>query len=1533
MNFFLPQNNQARIELAEIADVKKQIISPSTSGPIIGIIQDGLLGSFIMTQADMKIDWKMAMNMLAYTSIEDKRMKEIVKGRQYTGSEVFSMIIPQRLNCVAPVEIVNGKLIKGIVASSSLGSNKQNNLIHLIWDEYGVNETSQFIADVQRLTNFFNANNGFTIGIGDTVVPQKIHDEIKVLCNTTRLEMHHLLTQFENNPELFDAQTVETEIQSKMAVIRDNSAKLIMDNLSPKNSMIIMLTSGARGAATNIGQIIGILGQNSVEGKRIPKKVNNRSLAYFHQNDDTPDARGFIQRSYVEGVNPVSYIHHMMGAREGLIDTAVKTSESGYIQRKLVKAMEDLHIAYDNTVRTANNSIVQFIYGDTGLDTTKQYVHSISILTLGDTAVINKYKFTSDELKNIEFSDDENERYIPFIIDLRDNVRKSRMKTMIDNRTFDSNFQVPINFRNIIGYILNGPKLGTEMLSPRYIIKRLDDILTYDKTQILCIPKNKYKESIKYKDELTAKYAFRLALHDVLAPKRCIFEYKLDKKKFDSICDRIISTFNKSIVEAGEMVGTIAAQSIGEPTTQMTLNSVDWNEKILIQQDNKMIVTEIGKYIDEHVASGKNLEKIKDNLDNEMKDIYYVNTEKENISVISVDKDGVLKWNKVKALTKHLPINKDGTSDLVKITTRLGRTVTATKAKSFLTRINNEIVPIRGDELKVGMKVPITISFPEPANIINELDLSEYLPKTEYIYESELTKAAEYRKQQNEAGCRRWFPGNHGVLFTTPYSRSDALMDAATHLEEHGIKKNCVYLPHHGTNVSEIPEKIPLDIEFGFFVGAYLAEGCVTDSYISIANNDKKFRQRIIDWCDRYKIGTHIQTQLDKCQPGWTSIDVRVHSVVLTRLIRMVCGKGSEFKHVPAFAFNAPKDFISGLLNGYFSGDGTVSNDANGYISCGSISEELIDGISLLLTRFNIMSKKAKPTKPITNNRGSTDLKQPYTLSIRNENVHKFETYISMYIDEKKKRLQYITKAKFNRSNGRYDIIPGNNLDCIKGDIHRDDLWPIILGPQISVLDKAILIKAYHSNVCFDDVVSIDTVPPSHKFVYDFTVENTGKDDINFTLLNGFCVRDTFHLVGIASASTLGVPRLKELMSVTQNLKTPMMTIYLKDEYKTNNEIASTIASHIKFTVLKDVRKRISVYYDPDPHSKGGFMEKDNVYNVFHSLSTNKNACQSSIDMLPWLLRIEMDREKMLEKNITLIDIKSRFCNNWEKRYSDLKSVGKEEKYLLERILGCAILSNTEGDQVPIIHIRFDMDDISFDIIANFIEVFVDNFKIKGLKSIKNIYNVSSERVISFDNKDHELNESGKQLVIYTAGVNMQDIRYINGIDLNKIVINDIVMIYELYGIEAARAALIREFDTVFTRSNNPVNFHHVELLVDTMTNRGYLTSIDRHGLGRTEIDPLTRASFEKPVDQLVTSAVFSEIDYMRGVSSRIIGGLVINGGTNICKVALDTDLIQKSEFTEDIEQKYRKTFNDVSSDNIIQDIVNKDVNNIFLPF
>lgn len=1223
MNFFLPQNNQARIELAEIAGVKKQIISPSTSGPIIGIIQDGLLGSYIMTQPETRIDWKTAMNMLTYTSFN--RLTEVIKNKQYTGSEIFSAIIPQRINCVAPVEVVNGKLIKGIVASSSLGSNKQNNLIHLIWDEYGPEETSQFIADVQRLTNYFNADNGFTIGIGDTVVPQKIHDEIKTMCDSTRLEMHHLLTQFENNPELFDAQTVETEIQAKMSVIRDNAAKLIIDNLNPKNSMMIMNTSGARGAPTNIGQVIGILGQNGVEGKRIPKKVNGRSIAYFHQNDDTPNARGFIQRPYVRGVNPVSYVHHMMGSREGLIDTAVKTSESGYIQRKLVKAMEDLHIAYDNTVRTANEGIVQFVYGDTGLDTTRQYMHTISILTLGNTSIILKYKFTSDELKIVNFPEKDNDKYIEFLIEMRDNIRKSKLKTMINNKTFDSNFQVPVNFRNIVGYILNGPKLGSETLDPQYIIKRLDDILSYDNTQILCMSKDKVKDSLKYRDELTAKYAFRLALHDVLAPKRCIFEYKLDKKKFDGICDKIIKTFNKSVVEAGEMVGTIAAQSIGEPTTQMTLNSVDWNERILVQENGKMIVTEIGKYIDEKVASGKGLEKIKDNLDNEMKDIFYVNTEKENIYTISVNKHGQLHWNKIKALTKHLPINKDGSNDLVKITTKMGRTVTATKAKSFLTRINNEIVPIRGDELKVGMRVPITIHFPEPNNITTELDLSEYLPKTEYIYESELSKAREFKREQNEKGSRKWFEGFHGKEFITPFLYGNSLKHTIDGKNDIKLAKNCVYLTHYGTNISEIPEKIPLDKEFGFFIGAYLAEGCVTDNYIVIANNDAKFRQRIIDWCDRYKIGTHIQEQHDKNQPGWTSIDVRIHSVILTRLVHMLCGKGSEFKHVPAFAFNAPTDFVKGLLDGYFSGDGCVHDpETSSSVSCHSISEELIDGISLLLTKFNIFSKKIKPKKPITNNRGSTNLKQPYVLMIRNENIHKFQIHIS------KTRLQKLLLKDFQRRNGKDDIIPGNNLSFLKHDVHRDDLPTYFNDTKISASERIILTNAYHSDVYYDEVISIDEVQPSKKYVYDFTMLDT--QSMTFILLNGIAVFDTFHLASISSASTLGVPRIKELMSVTQNLKTPMMTIYMKDEYKMNNEIASVIASHIKFTVLKDVRKRLSVYYDPEPLTKGGFMEQDNVYNVFHSLSTNKNACQSSIDMMPWLLRIEMDREKMLEK-------------------------------------------------------------------------------------------------------------------------------------------------------------------------------------------------------------------------------------------------------------------------------------------------------------
>jgi len=414
-------------------------------------------------------------------------------------------------------------------------------------------------------------------------------------------------------------------------------------------------------------------------------------------------------------------------------------------------------------------------------------------------------------------------------------------------------------------------------------------------------------------------------------------------------------------------------------------------------------------------------------------------------------------------------------------------------------------------------------------------------------------------------------------------------------------------------------------------------------------------------------------------------------------------------------------------------------------------------------------------------------------------------------------------------------------------------------------------------------------------------------------------------------SSTLGVARIKELMSLSKNLKTPQMMIYLTKENMASRDMANKIASHIQYTTIGQLRKKMDVFYDPNPNKKGGFMEQDNVYNVFYSHTQNKNSCQGDITTLPWLMRIELDREKMMTKEVTLLDIKSKFCNAWEKRFQDMKSVKKEERVILEKVVQAAMLSNTDNDKTPVVHLRFDMTEFDISTINAFMDLIVDKFKLKGINSIAQIDSVNPEKAISFDNPNHEM-EKKEQYVIYTSGVNLYDIRYINGIDLNRTICNDVVAIYETFGIEAARATLLREFITTYERSGNMVNYHHLSVLVDMMTSNGYLTSIDRHGMNKSDTDPLSRASFEKTVDQLITAATFGEVDYMKSISSRIMAGLVIKGGTGYCDVILDTEMLEKSEYTEDIGQKYKKTYNELGQSSIIKDVIEKDNGGIFMP-
>lgn len=299
--------------MEEIADVKRQIITPATSRTIIGIVQDCLVGSYNLTAPTMKINWRDAMNIVSYTSIDN--FKIFKKDKQYTGHELFSLIIPSKININRDgVEIKNGIFKKGQLSKEFLGSKKKNALHQLIWDEYGVEETKDFMDNVNRLVNNFNLYNGFSVGIKDIDVPKNVEEQISNLFQTKELKVNHMITEVENNPELMTEDLYERTIFAELNNVLEDVSKLLMNNLKPTNNLGIMINSGSKGEGRNMGQISVCVGMQAFEGKLIPKAVNKRTLPYFFQNDDRAESRGLIKRPYIQGMTyPEFFYHNMTG--------------------------------------------------------------------------------------------------------------------------------------------------------------------------------------------------------------------------------------------------------------------------------------------------------------------------------------------------------------------------------------------------------------------------------------------------------------------------------------------------------------------------------------------------------------------------------------------------------------------------------------------------------------------------------------------------------------------------------------------------------------------------------------------------------------------------------------------------------------------------------------------------------------------------------------------------------------------------------------------------------------------------------------------------------------------------------------------------------------------------------------------------------------------------------------------------------------------------------------------------------------------
>jgi len=391
MNLHIPQTEEARAEAETLMEVQTQLISPRYGLSIIGCVQDAISGNYILTKG-MELTRSEAVNLLAFAGVTD--FSKLPKKENVTGKDVFSALIPEDFNFTgksrhydplldknaniekdAYVVIKDGKLVSGVMDRNNLGEGS-GLLLRNIHKKYGKEKTIDILGKLFRLGIAVLLKVGFTTSISDTDLPESAVLNIQTTLQNAEKEVNELIGLYNNNKlDAFPGKTVKETLELKILEVlnraRNKTGELVSKHADKKSHTMVMADSGARGNLLNLAQMAACVGQQAMRGKRIEKGYSERTLSCFKKGDLSPAAHGFIANGFKNGLNPYEFFFGAMTGRDSLMDTALRTPKSGYLYRRLSNAMQDLKVEYDNTVRDAAKRIIQFNYGEDGIDVSK----------------------------------------------------------------------------------------------------------------------------------------------------------------------------------------------------------------------------------------------------------------------------------------------------------------------------------------------------------------------------------------------------------------------------------------------------------------------------------------------------------------------------------------------------------------------------------------------------------------------------------------------------------------------------------------------------------------------------------------------------------------------------------------------------------------------------------------------------------------------------------------------------------------------------------------------------------------------------------------------------------------------------------------------------------------------------------------------------------------------------------------------------------------------------------------------------------
>ena len=460
MNLHSLQSVEAEAEMLALMAVDNNFITAASHRPVMSIVQDTLLALYEITHSDYYFEFEEMLQWFFVAGIEGQPPTE---RRKYTGSEVVSFSFPDDLYYRrGDFEIRKGQIVSGRINKKIMGRS-DGSLVHVLVIDYGGHKTCDIIDSLQRGVAQWSYTMGFSIGISDMIPKKETTKAIQKACDEAYAQINK--------------DDTEEEINMKLNGARDTMGKLAIQSTTEDNCLRRIVQSGTKGSLVNIMQVTALVGQQNCQGQRIKQTISGRTLPCFTADDYGGRARGFVRSPYTTGLKPDEFFFHAIGGREGLVDTAIKTSQTGYIQRRLCKAMESLVVAYDGSVRDSKGNIIQMLYGEDGFDPTRIECDG------GD---------------------------FPVQVPMKRILRKHAAK-----------------------YTRGRTKKPRTWKAPTFANEKLN----------------------QYIEDAVAN-----------APS-------MTKKAFQDACEEAERKYEKGKVSPGESVGVLAAQSIGEPVTQMTLNT------------------------------------------------------------------------------------------------------------------------------------------------------------------------------------------------------------------------------------------------------------------------------------------------------------------------------------------------------------------------------------------------------------------------------------------------------------------------------------------------------------------------------------------------------------------------------------------------------------------------------------------------------------------------------------------------------------------------------------------------------------------------------------------------------------------------------------------------------------------------------------------------------------------------------------------------------------------------------------------------